>query len=33
MESAGKDKGEKKTEAGEVNVALRASWKIETEKR
>ena len=33
MESAGKDEGEKKTEAGEINIALRASWKIETEKR
>jgi len=33
MESAGKDKGKKKTEAGEINIALRASWKIESEKR
>jgi len=31
MESTGKDKGEKKTEAGEIDIALRTSWKIETE--
>jgi len=33
MKSAGKDKGEEKTETSEINIPLRASLNIETEKR
>ena len=33
MESASKDKGEEKTETSEINIPLRASLNIETEKR